>query len=485
MDSRSRLDRQRARLRERLQDLSARSAAVLPSGGVAGGVQEGLPRAPIYPGSLRDLMALPDLPQAFRPSSLPMYGTRAAASSGAPANAAVRALGAPDSGDIKGQAEYIQAVSDALDALPRTPYHDATRARFRELLEGGAGDEDDSALFPPRAYTPRPHVYPGGGLVFCPHRGGRIFIDCILGNDDHVEGKEGYPVGRYFSFWACEDDDGRVDWDVVGYLEENMPPRHGLLVGPSPLYWHPHIEIEGDKGRLLLRRFHDLFGSDCYFGAQNFLADDGRGGDSRGLCLDVIQRGCWASFARLGEFCARCRHGVAGRFVDLPHRGGGACRKCLAKHGYLVVPEEDQVKFNGASWNKQVKQAEKKFIRDAGCSLWRIVRSLSPIHPEADDYAHGGHQEIFYEGAVNAMFRKEAREFAPHSIPELDRDYPKIVVDLTRSASAFNTCEEMQLGEGIASFGRLRLGIIRPRLSKKLYMFSLRSGSLISWSGWA
>ena len=62
MDSRSRLDRQRARLRERLQDLSARSAAALPSGGVAGGVQEGLPRAPIYPGSLRDLMALPDLP---------------------------------------------------------------------------------------------------------------------------------------------------------------------------------------------------------------------------------------------------------------------------------------------------------------------------------------------------------------------------------------------------------------------------------------
>jgi hypothetical protein len=39
---------------------------------------------------------------------------------------------------------------------------------------------------------------------------------------------------------------------------------------------------------LLLRRFHDLFSSDCYFGAQNFLADDGQGGNSRGLCLDVI-----------------------------------------------------------------------------------------------------------------------------------------------------------------------------------------------------
>jgi hypothetical protein len=176
-----------------------------------------------------------------------------------------------------------------------------------------------------------------------------------LGNDDHVEGREGYPAGmRYFNFWACEDDDGRMDWDTVGYLEENMPPRHGLLVGPSSPFWHPHIEIEGDKGRLLLRQFYDLFGSNCYFGAQNFLVDDGRGGDSRGLCLDVIQHGCWASFARLGEFCARCRHVVAGRFVDLPHRGGGACRKCLTKHGYLVVPEDDQVKFNGASWNKQV-----------------------------------------------------------------------------------------------------------------------------------
>ena len=126
----------------------------------------------------------------------------------------------------------------------------------------------------------------------------------------------------------------------------------------------------------MLRRFHDLFGSDCYFGAQNFLVDDGSGSDSRGLCLDVIQRGCWASFAWLGEFCARCEHRIAGRIVDLPHRGGGACRKCLVKHGYFVVPDDDQFRFNGASWNKQIRRAKKKFIRDAGCSLWQIVRSL-------------------------------------------------------------------------------------------------------------
>ena len=48
------------------------------------------------------------------------------------------------------------------------------------------------------------------------------------------------------------------------------------------------------------------------------------------------------------------------------------------------------------------------------------------------------------------MLQKEAREFAPHTIPELDQDYPKIVVDLTRSASTFCTYEEMQRGEGIA-----------------------------------
>ncbi len=47
MDSRSCLDCQRARLRERLQDLSAQFAAELPSGGVAGGVQEGLPHTPM------------------------------------------------------------------------------------------------------------------------------------------------------------------------------------------------------------------------------------------------------------------------------------------------------------------------------------------------------------------------------------------------------------------------------------------------------
>jgi hypothetical protein len=26
-----------------------------------------------------------------------------------------------------------------------------------------------------------------------------------LGNDDHVEGREGYPAGRYFDFWALQD----------------------------------------------------------------------------------------------------------------------------------------------------------------------------------------------------------------------------------------------------------------------------------------
>ena len=93
MDARSRLERHRARLRERLQDSSIRSAAALPSGGVAGAVQEGLPNpnAPIYSGSILDLMALPDLPQAFRPPNPPMYRTRASASPDAPANAAVRA----------------------------------------------------------------------------------------------------------------------------------------------------------------------------------------------------------------------------------------------------------------------------------------------------------------------------------------------------------------------------------------------------------
>jgi hypothetical protein len=53
-----------------------------------------------------------------------------------------------------------------------------------------------------------------------------------------------YPPGRYFRFWALEDDDdGRMDWDGVGCLEENMPPRHKLLARPCPSYWHPRISM--------------------------------------------------------------------------------------------------------------------------------------------------------------------------------------------------------------------------------------------------
>jgi hypothetical protein len=91
---------------------------------------------------------------------------------------------------------------------------------------------------------------------------------------------------------------------------------------------------------------------------------------------------------------------------------------------------------------------------------------------EADDYAHGGHQEIFYKGAVNAMFRKEAREFAPHTISELDRDYPKIVVDLTCAASAFCTYEEMQQGEGIAPWDFKRLA---PKLDYPARVWSIKT----------
>jgi hypothetical protein len=63
-------------------------------------------------------------------------------------NDAVRALNAPNFSDVAGQAAYIRAISAALDALPSNPYHDATRARFKALLEGKGGGDDDSALSP-------------------------------------------------------------------------------------------------------------------------------------------------------------------------------------------------------------------------------------------------------------------------------------------------------------------------------------------------
>jgi hypothetical protein len=54
-------------------------------------------------------------------------------------NAAARALNLPASGDVKGQATYIRAMSDLLGNLPDTPFHNATHARFQEILHGGGG----------------------------------------------------------------------------------------------------------------------------------------------------------------------------------------------------------------------------------------------------------------------------------------------------------------------------------------------------------
>jgi hypothetical protein len=43
---------------------------------------------------------------------------------------AVRARNLPASGDVEGQAAYIQAMSDLLDNLPDTPFHNTTRGSW-------------------------------------------------------------------------------------------------------------------------------------------------------------------------------------------------------------------------------------------------------------------------------------------------------------------------------------------------------------------
>jgi hypothetical protein len=112
MDARSRLERQKARLRERLQDSSARVAAGRGEG--VEGVHDFL-ASPVHSGGPCNLMALPDLPQAIYLSSSSTYQTvRARSAPSASVNDAVRALNAPNFGDVAGQAAYVRAISAAL-----------------------------------------------------------------------------------------------------------------------------------------------------------------------------------------------------------------------------------------------------------------------------------------------------------------------------------------------------------------------------------
>jgi hypothetical protein len=135
------------------------------------------------------------------PSSNIFREVRASASDNMAVNATVRALNLPASGDIEGQAAYIQAMSDLLDALPDTPFHNATRARFQEYCMG-------RVMMTPISFR----------LVPTPTLPALTFI-CLLATG--------------------------FSWDLA------------------------LIERE-DAGRLLLRRFHDLFGSYCYFGGPEF-----------------------------------------------------------------------------------------------------------------------------------------------------------------------------------------------------------------------
>ena len=108
--------------------LSARPVVGSPN--ITAGLFQDLPSASVPAGgALRDLMSLPDLPRGLgrgASSSNIFRGVRASAPANAAVNAAVRALNLPASGDVKGQAAYIRAMSDLLGNLPDTPYHNVT-----------------------------------------------------------------------------------------------------------------------------------------------------------------------------------------------------------------------------------------------------------------------------------------------------------------------------------------------------------------------
>jgi hypothetical protein len=60
-----------------------------------------------------------------------------------------------------------------------------------------------------------------------------------LGSDDHIEGEMCYPLGDTSAF-------GLSKMMMGGWIGT---PCHWLLMGPSPSYWHLHIEIEEDERR--------------------------------------------------------------------------------------------------------------------------------------------------------------------------------------------------------------------------------------------
>ena len=119
--------------------LSARPVVGSPN--ITAGLFQDLPSASVPAGgALLNLMSLPDLPRGLgrgASSSNIFRGVRVSAPDNTAVNAAVRALNLPASRDVKGQATYIPAMSDLLGNLPDTPFHNATRTRFQEILHGG------------------------------------------------------------------------------------------------------------------------------------------------------------------------------------------------------------------------------------------------------------------------------------------------------------------------------------------------------------
>jgi hypothetical protein len=163
--------------------------------------------------------------------------------------------------------------------------------------------------------------------------------------------------------------------------------------------------------------------------------------------LDDLVRFLMRVFWRGMAISTRCRHYPVGRPTSYGTRGGGPCRNCLAKGGFMVYPSGGDACGLVRSLDEldSLEACAAKTLSSVTC--WHMFLKIgAPLHPDLLTVADSHDPSLFFCGYLSVALRAMVRRTHLHELPTIRRDAPKAVVDVMDAHNNYWTYEMMQKG---------------------------------------
>jgi hypothetical protein len=163
--------------------------------------------------------------------------------------------------------------------------------------------------------------------------------------------------------------------------------------------------------------------------------------------LDDLVRFLLKVFWRGMEISTRCRHYPVGQPTSYGTRGGGPCRNCLVRDGFMVYPSGEGAcgLVRGLVELDALEACATKTLSSVAC--WQALLKIgAPPHPDLFVVADSHDPSLFFFGYLSAALRALIRRTHLHELPTVRRDAPKAVVDVMDAHNNYWSFEMMQRG---------------------------------------